>query len=167
MQREHPLVGHDQNWDDVGASWDDIQRDDDEEGDGVRWADDAEGPAYLLRQGYAGASIDRTMREDIGPMGELSTYGQPSLRTDIHLDEDVETVMGHESPSSASGTATAVGDVEAIDLPGVPADTSSNSSDGSPIEKLGAALEAIRMDRGRNRVPTPIQGNGPTPTVDW
>ena len=24
VRREHPLVGHDQNWDDVDAAWDDI-----------------------------------------------------------------------------------------------------------------------------------------------
>jgi len=63
-------------------------------------------------------------------------------------------------------TVTAVGDPEPIDVPDLPVETGSatSSSDGSPIEKLGAVLEAMRMDRGRARAQTPIQGNG---EVDW
>jgi len=45
--------------------------------------------------------------------------------------------------------------------------SATSSSDGSPIEQLGAALEAAGIDRGRNRAQTPIQGNrAPPPAVD-
>ncbi|KAI0958424.1 hypothetical protein AcV7_004251 [Taiwanofungus camphoratus] len=39
-------------------------------------------------------------------------------------------------------------------------ESATSSSDSSPIERLGAALEATGLDRGRNRAQTPIQGNG-------
>jgi 3-phosphoinositide dependent protein kinase-1 len=146
VKREHPLMGQEQNWDDVGAAWDDIAESDGEgDGDGIRWADDAEGPAYIVRHhGYRGMQ---------GPMDEMR---------EEHAEEDSETVMGHDSPASL--TVTAVGDPEPIDVPDLPVETGSptSSSDGSPVEKLGAALEAMRMDRGRARAQTPIQGN-----VDW
>lgn len=148
MKREHPLIGQDQNWDDVGAAWDDIAESDGEGyGDGIRWADDAVGPGYIVRNhGYRGMQ---------GPMAEMR---------EEHLEEDSETVMGHDSPASL--TVTAVSETpEPIDVPDLPAETESatSSSDGSPIEKLGAVLEAMRMDRGRARAQTPI-GNG---DVDW
>ena len=72
--------------------------------------------------------------------------------------------MGHESPESG----TAVGEPELIYVPGIPADSGlMSASDGSPIEKLGAALDAMKIDRGRTRVQTPVQGHGPVVDVDW
>lgn len=164
MKREHPLATHDQSWDDVGATWDDIAGDSDEEsGDGIRWADEATVPAYLLGTGQGGGLKKNgfVIPED-GPMSEMPTYVRTLER---HVEEDTETVMGHESP--ASGVVAAVGDPEPIDVPSVPAEggSSGSSSEGSPIEKLGAALEAMKMNRGRNRVPTPLQGN--VPEIDW
>jgi 3-phosphoinositide dependent protein kinase-1 len=157
VKREHPLMGQDQNWDDVGAAWDDIAEADDDydgEGDGIRWADDAEGPAYIVRHGY-----------QEGHMGELQTYGKKMASEEEQAEEDADTVMGHESPASL--TVTAVGEPEPIDVPAETGSGTSSSSDGSPIEKLGAALEAMRMARGRTRAQTPIQGNGPSPDIDW
>lgn len=139
-------MGQDQNWDDVGAAWDDIAESEEGESDGIRWADDAVGPAYIVKHhGYRGlqAAVDE-MREEQG-------------------EEDSETVMGHDSPTSL--TVTAVGEpvpIKSLDLP-IETGSTTSSSDGSPIEKLGAALEAMQMDRGRARAQTPI-GNG---DVDW
>ena len=45
--------------------------------------------------------------------------------------------------------------------------SATSSSDGSPIEQLGAALQAAGMDRGRNRAQTPIQGNRPAVDPEW
>jgi 3-phosphoinositide dependent protein kinase-1 len=171
VQREHPLVGHDQNWDDVGAAWDDMadcEEDGNGHGDGIRWADDAEGQAYMIRHEYGQAEPSiHSFSEEVGPMGELPTFGEATRRMAQLADEDSETVIGHGSPERE--IPTVVGELGPIDVPNVPVDTgsSTSSSEGSPIEKLGAALEAIRIDRGRNRAQTPVQGNGHIPEVDW
>jgi 3-phosphoinositide dependent protein kinase-1 len=100
-------------------------------------------------------------------MGEMPAYGQKMKMEEEQVEEDSETIMGHESPASL--TVTAVGEPDPIDVPDLPVDTGSatSSSDGSPIEKLGAALEAMRMNRGRTRAQTPIQGNGHSPEANW
>jgi 3-phosphoinositide dependent protein kinase-1 len=163
VKREHPLAGQDQNWEDVGAAWDDIadcEDEGDENGDGIRWADDAEGPAYIVRHGYGkGQKSSHSYSEEVGPMGEMPTFVKAARRE--HLDEDVETVMGDGSPESG----TAVEEPEPID---VPADTgSASSSDSSPVEKVGTALGKMKIDRGRNRAQTPVQGNGHILDVNW
>lgn len=173
VKREHPIAGQDQDWDDVGATWDDIaggSDEDDDSSDGLHWADDAVGPAYLIG-GRPGRGREQTEEPELeeGPMGEIPTYKSSPLRMERHVEEDAdaETVMGQESPPS--GTVTDVGGSEPIDVPNGKAEnssTGSSSEGGSPIEKLGAALEAIKMNRGRNRVPTPLQGNA-TPEIDW
>jgi 3-phosphoinositide dependent protein kinase-1 len=163
VKREHPLAGQDQNWEDVGAAWDDIadcEDEGDENGDGIRWADDAEGPAYIVRHEYGkGQKSSHSYSEEVGPMGEMPTFVKAALRE--HLDEDVETVMGDGSPESG----TAVEEPEPID---VPADTgSASSSDSSPVEKVGTALGKMKIDRGRNRAQTPVQGNGHILDANW
>jgi hypothetical protein len=45
---------------------------------------------------------------------------------------------------------------------------SGTSSEGSPIERLGAMLESISLKRGRDRCRTPVQGNlPPAEEEDW
>jgi 3-phosphoinositide dependent protein kinase-1 len=168
VKREHPLVGHDQNWDDVGAAWDDIadcEESEDGHGDGIKWADDADGPAYMIRHGYGqGEPNTHIYVEDVGPMDELPTFSEVPRRMVNLVDEDAETVMGHGSPERDVPTTT--GEPAPIDVP-VDTGSSTSSSEGSPVEKLGAALEAIRIDRGRNRAQTPVQGNVRIPEIDW
>jgi len=167
VKREHPLVGHDQNWDDVGAAWDDIadcEENDDGHGDGIKWAEGADEPVYMIRHGYGqGEPSAHIYVEDVGPMGELPNFSNVPGRMVSLVDEDTQTVVGHGSREREAPAAK--GEPAPID---VPADTgsSTSSSEGSPVEKLGAALEAIRIDRGRNRVQTPVQGNR-LPDVDW
>jgi 3-phosphoinositide dependent protein kinase-1 len=167
VKREHPLVGQDQNWDDVGASWDEIadtEEDVDGHGDGIRWADDAEGSAYKTRHAYGeGETSSYSYSEEVGPIGEVRTFETVPRRR--IMEEDMETVMGHDSPERG---ASAAEEANPIDVPSVPADTgSTSSSDGSPVEKAGATLEAMKIDRGRNRAQTPVQGNGHLPEADW
>lgn len=45
--------------------------------------------------------------------------------------------------------------------------SATSSSDSSPIEQLGSALQAAGIDRGRNRAQTPIQGNRPAADPEW
>jgi 3-phosphoinositide dependent protein kinase-1 len=170
VQREHPLVGQDQDWDDVGAAWDDIaacEEDEDGHGDGIGWADGAEEPAYMTRHGYGeGETSSHSFSEEVGPVGEVPMLMEAARRVAHTVDEDAETVMGHGSPERRADAA--VEEPEPIDVPGVPADTgSTSSSDGSPVEKAGATLEAMKIDRGRNRAQTPVQGNGHLPEADW
>ncbi|EIN11732.1 kinase-like protein [Punctularia strigosozonata HHB-11173 SS5] len=41
--------------------------------------------------------------------------------------------------------------------------SSGGSGGGSPIERLGAALQSMGFDRGRSRAQTPVQGHSPSP----
>ena len=174
VKREHPLSGQDHDWEDVGTSWDDI--DEGDEGDGIRWADDAVGSTYVIKQGYG----DKNMGNEIGsyshseqPMGEIPHYAS-RISTEGVLGEDSETIMGHESPQSRSGTGTSTAfDVEPFDVPRIPhedtvsAGSTTSSSDGSPVEKLGAVLEAMKVDRGRNRAQTPLPAKVPLDEKGW
>lgn len=166
-------MGNDKNWEDVGAAWDDIA-DAEEDGDGIKWADDADGPAYLIgRRHGEGEMSSHSYLDEVGPMGELPTFLEEARRRANVVDEDSETVMGHDSPERrVVFTAVAAGgQAEPIDVPDIPADIgstkSTSSSDGSPVEKLEAALEKMKVDRGRNRAQTPVQGNERLSEIDW
>ncbi|TFY58922.1 hypothetical protein EVJ58_g6111 [Rhodofomes roseus] len=88
---------------------------------------------------------------------------------------DSSTVLANGA--SSSHDVPSVVKAQPIDVPapkGAVVDSYStgsatSSSDGSPIEQLGVALEAAGIDRGRNRAQTPIQGNRPPAPVqsEW
>ncbi|KAI0044332.1 kinase-like protein [Auriscalpium vulgare] len=264
LVRREPHPGE-QNWDDVGAAWDDLVSGDPDGGDGMEWADDAEGAEYRLFGGAAAkAAYDAGFvpPEEVGPMGELPEYARDrgeavpqgqevevevgavgmldsgSERTTLgngtghgmavgmadgvpaHLavgeapqrlvngsggiqfalpqvngnghDRDQGGVDLDRTPTSESplgsrhGELLANGDADGHkrspegkgggDAPGsppisVPATLrdsySTSSSDGSPVEKLGAALEAMGLNRGRNRGRSPVRASSSTPEPDW
>lgn len=211
------------NWEDVGATWDEMvegdeEEEEEEEGDGISWASDGEGrfqfaagqrpggPLAITTNGYSHA-------DEVGPMGETRPYAFPSATTpptqasskDIppHVNGSASQVPPQTQQPPQNGTTGVVrfggvtnGDAEAemeedrdkvppnmdalpesvrtqpIDVPlrekrdSLSTGSATSSSDGSPVEKLGVALEAAGLNRGRNRAQTPIQGNS-GPDEEW
>lgn len=154
VKKEHPLANElDANWDYVGAAWDDMVggRDPDE----ISWAS-SEGIAA-----YAGQVPDMyglSQYAEVGPKGEI-----PHYEGDIQR-EEVVGINGKKLDGAGS---------EPIDVPRRLGDTYSiggsttSSSEGSPVDRLGAAVEALELNRGRDRGRTPIQGNGPGDDHNW
>ncbi|KAI0769612.1 kinase-like protein [Trametes elegans] len=150
---------------------------DDDEDDEVSWASDGEGA-----QPNSGATQPNGHHaEPEGPLGEK----RPSLLPPLPLANVEEERSGSSDgvrfiapPKSDSADAEDEGrdtvndDLETfglsrsppIDVPRVPGPGShstgsmTSSSDGSPVDKLAAAMDEAA--RGRNRAQTPIQGNG-------
>jgi 3-phosphoinositide dependent protein kinase-1 len=73
-------------------------------------------------------------------------------------------------PSSGGGADNTVGASTAVPV-GVPAPRdryATSSSDGSPVEKLGAALDAMKLNRGRHRTRSPMRiSTQPPLEPDW
>lgn len=158
VKKEHPLgKGDDPNWEDVGAVWDDLVGGDGKDNDEISWAADAERPPFLFGRRSMQRNGSPHSHEE-GPMGEPTRYNlsiEPR-----HDDEDTATIIGHSS------------EVVPVDVPSHPripkrSGSGSSSSEGSPTEKLGATLENLVIDRGRNRVQTPLQGNVQLSDSDW
>jgi 3-phosphoinositide dependent protein kinase-1 len=148
-KEHHPLTnGKRQNWDDIGAAWDELVESSDhgQGSDEIEWASDAERPAYeLVKQN----GREKTAQE-AHPIREISLYASPPV------DEDAVTISGG---SSGEG----VDDSTAVDIPShrrrasLATASGSSSSNASPTERL--ALEEAVIGRGRPTIPTPIQGN--------
>ncbi|KAH8093861.1 kinase-like protein [Cristinia sonorae] len=116
-----------------------------------------------------------------GPATAVSSLSQtPTPATPIPLPPDPAKTEPDSAdleeirdtvPSTLDTLPSGVRVTQAIDVPVRSVRSSSSagsftsSSDGSPVDKLGAALEAAKLDlgeeRGRNRAQTPIQGNKP------
>ncbi|KAJ3713381.1 kinase-like protein [Lentinula raphanica] len=169
VQRQHPLAqGQDQNWEDVGASWDALVMDDDDIGaaanDGIGWADDAEGSFLLLRQRQFDTPTSHLQPVEISLVSHLALEGPAEAQHG--------TFTSHE-PSTLSA-------VKSIDIPGrvaaesPPSGSPESSSDGGgSVERAVAGLQAMKpfrfssdhiesiveQERGRSRATTPIQGN--------
>lgn len=207
------------NWEDVGATWDEMVEAEDEDGDEISWASDGEGqfqfgagnrpggpPVIATTNGHSHA-------EEVGPMGEIRPYAFPSSATpheqasqkDIppHVNGSAPQVTPHAQHAPQNGAngvvrfaGATIGDAETdieedrdtvppnlddlpdsvrtqpIDVPirgkrdSISTGSATSSSDGSPVEKLGVALEAVGLNRGRNRAQTPIQLNS-RPDDEW
>ncbi|KAA1471868.1 kinase-like protein [Dentipellis sp. KUC8613] len=83
--------------------------------------------------------------------------------------EPSSSSTGTSNSSNATGgdaatpTANGNGKTAAEPVPVPVADSySTSSSDGSPVEKLGAALEAMGINRGRHRTRSPVAATGAT-----
>lgn len=141
VKREQKPDAYGANWD-VDAQWDNLMngRDSDE----ISWASDEEQPGESstghehVPNGYA---------HEVGPMGEVPWYANGAGGSPAEPIR-VPSPTRRDRGSYSTGSAT-------------------SSSDGSPVEKLSAALDAMMFDRGRNRAQTPIQGNGPSVEFDW
>ena len=146
------------HWDDVEYNWDHVvafPRAHDE----IPWAgaEDEEELDQRTEHGY-NSSFSVTLEEEIEEEGSSNTSG------DTEEKEETETVH-HGGHSPAVPVVLPASKPIPVPAPPVQQDlfatgSTTSSSEGSPIEKLGAALEAAL--RGRGRAQTPIQGNGAT-----
>ncbi|KIK67029.1 hypothetical protein GYMLUDRAFT_54885 [Collybiopsis luxurians FD-317 M1] len=167
FRRQHPLAQEqDKNWEDVGATWDALVMDSENTdvspvGDGIGWANDAEGSSLLLRQRQSNATQSQAQPVDLA-------LGSPR-----DLAEEA-----FESPTYAPGV-TAV----SVDIPNsYHRSTAESPSSGSPesssdgggsVERITAGVQkmapfqfppdhgkkADEHERGRSQAPTPVQGN--------
>lgn len=150
----------DGNWDDIGTTWEDMvgmPRG----SDGIPWAGDEDE--------YDDDDDDNRTENglDTSVIALPSTQPDPEIATScVSNDKPTEDTDGTavvrpsliERPSSKPiGVPAAAKPADAV-----PMGSTTSSSEGSPIEKFGAALEAA-LNRGRNRVQTPIQGNASPP----
>jgi len=155
----------------MGAAWDDLVGSEGEDLDEVSWASDGEGPEFHLRQTVLrnghGHSNGNGFLHEVGPMGEVPRYATRAFPEKMEKLDEIPAAVVQDPLNSLPTEGT-----KALPIPihGQPRDTSStrsgSSSDGSPIEKLGGALDSLVMNRGRDRSLTPVQGNGPSADVD-
>ncbi|CCL99842.1 uncharacterized protein FIBRA_01866 [Fibroporia radiculosa] len=172
------------NWDDVGATWDNLVGENEDLDDDISWASDGEG-AYTLGSAAAKSPSGYIYTESVGPMGERRPYSFPNPPTSSPVDARAtlpdSNLVEVVKPSADTIDEPPAGLVSAhtngghppndtddhampIDVPkGSAAETRSvgsatSSSDGSPVDQAGAAMEEA-SSRGRNRAQTPILGN--------
>ncbi|TFK54040.1 kinase-like protein [Heliocybe sulcata] len=146
VKKEPPPDGHGANWD-VDASWDSLMngmngRDSDE----LSWGSDDEAVAESsMGHELNGNGNGADYAHEEGPMGEVPWYANGAGDA---IPVPVPANGGRDRESFSTGSAT-------------------SSSEGSPVEKLSAMLDAMMFDRGRNRAQTPIQGNAPAAEFNW
>ncbi|KAF9648600.1 kinase-like protein [Thelephora ganbajun] len=142
------------SWNDVEYNWDHVvafPRSHDE----IPWAgEEDEELDQRTEHGYNSSSSAALEEEMEG--GSSNTSGDAGER------RETETAHPSDQQPAAPVIAPASKPIP-VPVPPVQHDlfatgSTTSSSEGSPIEKLGAALEAAL--RGRNRNQTPIQGNG-------
>ena len=150
-------------WAEIGAAWDELVGDDESvEGDGIEWAGDAEPGPPSLRNGNRSA-----VREGaVGQMGQV-----PNFFSGFQFSKGVGKVNGGKhgaggASEGVQGTVVSEPNKVAMQLR-APSTGSGSSSDGSPIERLGAVLEYMSLKRGRDRTLTPVQGNGLVSEHEW
>lgn len=154
LVKKEPKPANDQ-WNDVAYNWDHVvtfPRSHDE----IPWAgkdEDGEELDQGTEHGYNSGS-SAAMDEETEMEGSSNASGD----ADEKQETEPEPPAGQQPAPPALLPAS-----EPILVPAPPAQqdqfaTGSSSSEGSPIEKLGAALEAAL--RGRTRSQTPIRGNG-------
>ncbi|EGN99799.1 hypothetical protein SERLA73DRAFT_72588 [Serpula lacrymans var. lacrymans S7.3] len=167
VKKDLPIArGDDQNWEEVGSTWDALVGNSMQGEDELQWAHDGEGTEYEIykqNSGQNGHVVNgHDFAEEVGPTGEVPQYAQTLM-----VPKQMSSGEGDTATITSNGiteTCTSTGGPHTltvpIPVPDAGTGSGTSSSDGSPIEKLGAALEAMVMNRGRNRVQTPVQGNG-------
>ena len=144
------------HWDDVEYNWDHVvafPRSHDE----IPWAGEEDEGLDQRTEHGDNSSSSAALEEETEEDGSSNTSGDGEER------RETETVHSRGQRPATPITAPAS---KPIAVPASPVQqdvfatgSTTSSSEGSPIEKLGAALEAA-LNRGRNRSQTPIQGNG-------
>ena len=152
--------------------------------DGIGWAEDAHGPEferYKLRDAFKRAS---RISEEVGPMDELPDYANTDANnTHAESSPSVENANANSADDTAkvpkeadkepslSTTIPQTSALSSVVIPipipsnshnGNPPGSGTSSSDGSLVDKSAvvSTIAALELERGRNRVLTPVQGNG-------
>ena len=91
--------------------------------------------------------------------GSAESDGGETVHGPVKSDTPEVNGKAHDPPAKAGS--------KPVDVPTPVRDAyATSSSDGSPVEKLGAALEAMGLNRGRNRTRSPIRNEVPA-EPDW
>ncbi|KAJ7874694.1 kinase-like protein [Mycena olivaceomarginata] len=148
VKKEHPLAqGQDRNWEDVGAAWDQlVNNDDDDDSDGLEWASDAEGSRRPNGR--------PPLATDVGPRNETKPAEFPSVQDNVRNGSVSSSSSSH--PSLSGNTTDRLRDsMERLEIR-----SSGRSSPDGPARR-----DAIRQEteRGRDRAPTPLRNNSNEP----
>ena len=154
VKKEPKPANH--NWDHVEYDWDHVvsfPRSHDE----IPWAGEEDEELDQRTEHGDNSSSSAALEEETEEEDSSNASG------DSEEKQETETVHPLGQGPAVPVVAPASKPIE-VPAPPVQQDlfatgSTTSSSDGSPIEKLGAALEAA-LNRGRNRIQTPIQGNG-------
>lgn len=156
LVKKEPKPAND-NWGDWGYEWDhcvSFPRSHDE----IPWAGEEEEEELDQGTEHGFGSSSSVVVEE-----ETEIEGSSRVSADVEEKGEVKTAhLGDQLPVAPAILPAS----EPIPVPAPPVQqdqfatgSTTSSSEGSPIEKLGAALEAAL--RGRNRNQIPIQGGGP------
>lgn len=166
VKRDMPLaMKHEQDWDDVGVTWDNLVGEGSDYDD-LEWASDGEAPDYKLRSYKYLNTVEGGIPQeqvDIGPLGEI--------RRPVPLRRESQTTMHTTTPTFRETGKTSTR-IRGSSFSGSPP---SSSSEGSPdvirgIESVSISERSSTEQpeqttlpvekRGRNQVMSPVQGNG-------
>ncbi|KAJ6603111.1 kinase-like domain-containing protein [Mycena sp. CBHHK59/15] len=162
VKKEHPLAqGHDRNWEDVGAAWDELVGND---SDGIEWSSDAEGPEWQhRRQNGLGTVVHNPQTTDIGPKGEIKlSFPSVDAAEDSPRPRCLPNGPSRDGSSSSSHGSSSGNAVDRLrDFLGrIEVQTSGRSSPDGPARRDAIRLE---IERGRDRAPTPLRNNDSDP----
>ena len=171
VKKEHPLAqGHDQNWEDVGAAWDDLVGSTSSDYDEVEWASDGEVPEYTVRSNRcfntSGPVIPPDKAVDMGPWGEsrrpvpVRQATETSVETMARrLAEPIETKQSlPDSPTSGSPSSSSEGSPDENLVPNVGSVNTFSLEQSSPEQPSRSSPND--QERGRDQAKSPVQGHG-------
>ncbi|KAJ6593690.1 kinase-like domain-containing protein [Mycena capillaripes] len=152
VKKEHPLAQEqDRNWEDVGATWDELVNND---SDGIEWSSDAE---QSHGRGIRSASPPHTT--DIGPKDEIKASPFPSLHDKVRpLSLSNDPSRDDSSSSSHESFSGNAADKLRDSMDRLEIRSSGRTSPDGPACRDSVRLE---MERGRDRAPTPLRNNEP------
>jgi 3-phosphoinositide dependent protein kinase-1 len=157
-------MGRDQDWDDVGAAWDDLVDSGGSDHDDLEWASDGEAPEYELQPNehfsITGTEIPRG-EVDIEPLGNtrpmpIRRGTETTVRTTTHIFRETEGVTIGVRNSSFSGSPPSS---SSEGSPDVARGISISPSERSSTEQADRIIP-VSEARGRNQAMSPVQGNG-------
>ncbi|KAF5351814.1 hypothetical protein D9756_007409 [Leucocoprinus leucothites] len=172
FKKEHPLPSSsDQIWDDVEAAWDGIMAEDE-----MAWASDAEGPDSFI---HANGCLTAQIKEDelIGPTDiPTSLKSRRGTGSTIQGVQEIKRQLAKEqtgkgSPSAVddsptTGTSSSEGSRNVIVTP--PAPPASGPSPSQAMAQVASPSQDPQgSERGRNPAPSPKQGHGLPPELDF
>ncbi|KAJ7497113.1 kinase-like domain-containing protein [Mycena latifolia] len=124
VRKEHPLAqGQDRNWEDVGATWDELVGNDDS--DGIEWSSDVEGPR---RHDGHGNRTPNPHTTEIGPKDEIKLSAFPLVQ-DAGSARSVPNDPSRDDSSSSS----------------------LESSSGNAVNRLRDSMERLEIHGTRSR----------------
>jgi 3-phosphoinositide dependent protein kinase-1 len=154
-------MGHDQDWDDVGAAWDDLVDSGGSDHDGLEWSSD--GQHDLQSNNHFSIIGTGILRDDVDiePLGKtrpipIRRETEATVRTTSHIFREMEGAPTGVRTSSFSGSPPSSSSEGSPDVArGISISPSERSSTEQPDQ-----TNPPREERGRNQAMSPVQGNG-------